>query len=60
MTLQTVHETVVVPLREIEHRELSSFIDDAEQLLEKMTEQQVLDLIHYLGSPQQVPLPEAK
>jgi putative heme-binding domain-containing protein len=57
VTLQTINEKVVVPLNEIAERGISPLSIMPEQMLEKLSFEQVRDLIAYLSSPGQVPLP---
>lgn len=59
ITLQTANEVVVVPLNQIELRSLSeqSLMPDGQ--LKTLSSEQVRDLIAYLQSDRQVPLPGA-
>ena len=53
----TPNEVVVVPQDEIDERQKSSVSMMPEGLLDKLSKDEVRDLIGYLGSPVQVPLP---
>ncbi|MCO6453860.1 MAG: c-type cytochrome [Pirellulaceae bacterium] len=57
LVLQTVNEVVVVPLDEIEERAKSPLSLMPEGQLQQLPPEEVRDLIAYLGSPRQVPLP---
>jgi putative membrane-bound dehydrogenase-like protein len=57
VTVQTQNEVVMVPKDEIEARELSPVSMMPEGLLDKLTREEVRDLIAYLASPHQVALP---
>lgn len=57
VTLQTANEQVVIPLADIEERKISTQSVMPDGQLQQMTEHEVRDLIAYLGSPRQVPLP---
>jgi putative heme-binding domain-containing protein len=57
LTLQTVNEQIVVPLADIESRKKSTKSIMPEGQLDKMKSSDVRDLIAYLASPSQVPLP---
>jgi putative heme-binding domain-containing protein len=56
VTIQTVNEKVVVPAREIETRITSDVSMMPDGLLQKMTIEQVRDLIAYLSGNEQVPM----
>ncbi len=58
VTIQTLNEKVVVPRGEIEERATSPVSMMPDQMLDKLSFEQVRDLISYLSSPGQVPLPE--
>jgi putative membrane-bound dehydrogenase-like protein len=58
LTFQTQNEKVTVPKREIQSRTPSSVSMMPEGMLDKLTNDEVRDLIAYLGSPEQVPLPK--
>lgn len=57
ITVATANETVVIPRNEIASMHLSEISMMPEGLLTPLTEQEVRDLIYYLGRPGQVPLP---
>jgi putative membrane-bound dehydrogenase-like protein len=57
ITLQTQNEVIPVPRTDIEERRKSPISMMPEGLLEKLTQEEVRDLVAYLGSPLQVPLP---
>jgi putative membrane-bound dehydrogenase-like protein len=57
LTVQTQNEIVVVPKNEIEARKPSSVSMMPEGLFGKLSKEEVRDLIAYLASPSQVPLP---
>jgi putative heme-binding domain-containing protein len=57
LTVQTINERLVIPTAEIEQRKTSRVSIMPEGMLQKLTEEQVRDLIAYLSSPGQVPLP---
>jgi putative heme-binding domain-containing protein len=59
VTLQTQNEKLTLPKNEIETRTTSPLSMMPEGLLEKLTNEEVRDLIAYLASPQQVPLPRS-
>ncbi len=56
VTLQTVNDKLVVPAAEIESRTTSPVSMMPEGMLEKLSPQQVRDLVAYLASPHQVDL----
>jgi putative heme-binding domain-containing protein len=56
VTVQTQNDTVVLPKSEIESRNLSSLSLMPDGLLDKMTNEEIRDLVAYLASPIQVPL----
>ena len=58
LTVQTVTERIVVPLAEVEARAVSRVSIMPEGLLKPLSDDDVRDLLGYLSSPQQVPLPE--
>lgn len=58
ITVATANETIVIPRNEIASMHLSEISMMPEGLLTPLTEQEVRDLIYYLGRPGQVPLPE--
>jgi putative membrane-bound dehydrogenase-like protein len=57
LTLQTQNEVVPVPKAEVEERVRSPLSMMPEGMLDKLTKEEVRDLVAYLGSPVQVPLP---
>ena len=58
VTIQTVKEQIIVPAAEIEFRRKSDISMMPEGQLKKLPFTQVRDLVAYLASPKQVPLPE--
>jgi putative membrane-bound dehydrogenase-like protein len=60
VTLQTQNEQVIVPKNEIDTRTQSQVSLMPEGLLDKLTKEEVRDLVGYLASPKQVPLPKEK
>jgi putative membrane-bound dehydrogenase-like protein len=58
VTVQTQNELVIVPKDEIQTRSRSPLSMMPEGLLAKLKEEEVQDLIAYLGGPSQVPLPK--
>jgi putative membrane-bound dehydrogenase-like protein len=57
VTIQTQNEVIPVPQTDVEERRKSPISMMPEGLLDKLTNEEVRDLIAYLGSPTQVPLP---
>jgi putative membrane-bound dehydrogenase-like protein len=57
VTMQTQNESIPVPKTDIEERTKSPISMMPEGLLDKLTRAEVRDLIAYLSSPMQVPLP---
>lgn len=57
VTIQTVNERVVLPVDEIEERSLSPVSMMPDGQLQKLSSTEVRDLVAYLGSRAQVPLP---
>ncbi|HUG90250.1 MAG TPA: PVC-type heme-binding CxxCH protein [Planctomycetaceae bacterium] len=57
LVLQTVNEQVVVPLEDIDERVVSDVSMMPDGQLQQMPDSDVRDLIAYLASPSQVPLP---
>jgi putative heme-binding domain-containing protein len=57
VTVRTVNDTVVVPKGDVETRKQTSQSLMPEGLFDKMTPEEVRDLVAYLASPQQVALP---
>jgi putative heme-binding domain-containing protein len=60
LTIQTQNELVIVPKDEIEDRRQSNMSMMPDGLFDKLTEQEVRDLVAYLQSTLQVPLPMGK
>jgi putative membrane-bound dehydrogenase-like protein len=61
LTVRTANETLVVPKNEIDLRMASNLSIMPEGILEKLTDNEVQDLVAYLRSKEQTPLPiEAK
>jgi putative heme-binding domain-containing protein len=60
VTLQTQNEVVVVPKSDIESRAATKLSMMPEGLFEQLRPEEVRDLIAYLASPGQVPLPADK
>lgn len=58
LTVQTANDRVTIPKAELEIRKQSRLSMMPEGLFEKLTDEQIRDLIAYLASPAQVPLPE--
>jgi putative membrane-bound dehydrogenase-like protein len=58
ITLQTQNEKVVVPKEDIESRKASAVSLMPDGLLDKLTKEEVRDLVGYLASPRQAPLPK--
>ncbi len=59
LTIATANETLTVPKTDVESVILSEVSMMPEGLLAPLTEQEVRDLLYYLGRPGQVPLPVA-
>jgi putative heme-binding domain-containing protein len=59
LTVQTATEAVVLPKDEIEAREQTAQSMMPEGVLAALSEEEVRDLVAYLASPNQVPLPAA-
>lgn len=57
--METATETVLVPVADIEERQQSGVSMMPEGLLNKLSPTEIRDLVAYLASPMQVPLPEA-
>jgi putative membrane-bound dehydrogenase-like protein len=57
ITIQTQNESILVPKNEVEQRAKSPISMMPEGLLAKLSDVEVRDLIAYLASPVQVPLP---
>jgi putative heme-binding domain-containing protein len=60
ITLKTMAEPVTIPRAEVKSMQLSDISMMPEGLLAALNDQEVRDLIYYLMSPAQVPLPEEK
>jgi putative membrane-bound dehydrogenase-like protein len=60
LTVQTQNDAVVIPKKDIESRNLSSLSLMPEGQLDKMDNEELRDLVAYLASPTQVPLPKEK
>lgn len=58
VTVATVSERIVVPVAEIEERQTSPNSIMPDGLLKQLNFQEIRDLIAYLASPTQVPLPD--
>ncbi len=58
VTVQTANERVVVPRDEIEASDLSEVSMMPDRLLDPLSDAEVRDLVGYLASPHQIPLPE--
>ena len=56
LTVATANETLIIPKGDIESVQVSEISMMPEGLLAPLTEQEVRDLIYYLGRPGQVPL----
>lgn len=57
ITVVTPNEVLVIPRSEIESLQQSALSMMPEGLLQSLTDQEVRDLIYYLGRPGQVPMP---
>lgn len=57
VTIQTATEVVVTPIDEIEQRETSPISMMPDGLLQSLSDDDIRDLVAYLASPSQVPLP---
>ena len=58
VTLRTANEDVILPKPEIDERSQSSVSMMPEGMLDKLSDAEVISLVRYLASPEQVPLPE--
>ncbi|HUG93195.1 MAG TPA: c-type cytochrome, partial [Planctomycetaceae bacterium] len=58
LTLETATETVVVAKDDVDERQESNLSMMPEGILEKLTDEELRNLIAYLASPRQVPLPD--
>jgi putative heme-binding domain-containing protein len=59
LSVRTANETVHVPTAEIESRKESPLSMMPEGLFDRLAADEIRDLVAYLASPQQVPLPVA-
>ncbi len=57
LVVQTPNEKLTLPLAEVKKVETSEFSMMPEGLIAQLNDQQVRDLLYYLGRPGQVPLP---
>jgi putative heme-binding domain-containing protein len=57
LTVQTANETISLPTAEIEARKESPLSMMPEGLFDRLSAEEIRDLVAYLASPQQVPLP---
>ena len=57
LTIQTANELMVIDLDDIDERRLSNTSMMPEGQLDNLTKEEVRDLIAYLGSPIQIPMP---
>jgi putative heme-binding domain-containing protein len=60
LTMQTQNEAIVVPKKDIDTRTQLPVSMMPEGLLDKLTNEEIRDLVGYLASPTQVPLPTEK
>jgi putative membrane-bound dehydrogenase-like protein len=58
LTVRTANETIVVPKPEIESRNVSKLSMMPEGIFDKLTSEEVRDLVAYLRGKEQVPLPK--
>jgi putative heme-binding domain-containing protein len=58
LTVRTANETILVPKEEIESRTVSKLSMMPEGIFDKLSEQEVRNLVAYLRGHQQVPLPK--
>jgi putative membrane-bound dehydrogenase-like protein len=58
VTVQTQNDAVMIPKNKIESRNLSPLSLMPDGLLDKMSHEEIRDLVAYLASPAQVPLPK--
>lgn len=58
LRIQTQNDVVLLPLADIDIREKSKISLMPEGILDKLRPEEIRDLVSYLASPQQVPLPE--
>jgi putative membrane-bound dehydrogenase-like protein len=57
LTIQTANETISVPTSEIEARKESPLSMMPEGMFDRLSPEEIRDLVAYLASPEQVPLP---
>lgn len=60
LVIQTANERISLQRSEVMHTELSENSMMPEELLSSISEQEMRDLLYYLGQPGQVPLPTTK
>jgi putative heme-binding domain-containing protein len=60
LTVQTQNDAVIIPKKEIESRSISPLSLMPDGLLDKMTDEELRDLVAYLACPTQVPLPRER
>ncbi|HKS37319.1 MAG TPA: hypothetical protein VJW76_09035, partial [Verrucomicrobiae bacterium] len=60
VTIQTQTGTVTLPRQEITSRQTSALSMMPEGLFDALTQQEIVDLVAYLQSPAQVPLPTSR
>ena len=60
LTVQTANETIPVAVADVEARKESPLSMMPEGLFDRLTESELRDLVAYLASPRQVPLPAAE
>ncbi len=58
LTIQTQNDVVLLPVADVEIREKSKISLMPEGILDKLRPEEIRDLVAYLASPEQVPLPE--
>jgi putative heme-binding domain-containing protein len=58
LTLQTSNERIVVPQTEVENRKKSNVSLMPDDQLSRLSLEEIRDLVGYLGSDEQVPLPD--
>lgn len=57
-TVQTPNEVLIIPLSSIEERKASPLSMMPEGILQRLSDEEVRDLVGYLASPRQVELPK--
>ena len=60
VSVQTPNELIVLPKDDIENRQQSPLSMMPEGIFDKLTPEEVRNLVAYLASKQQVPLPKEK